>query len=145
MDFCRQCMNCYCFSCWACTNSIFINCWQTLESCGFSYLYCLACSWAFCAPVCIDCQIGSCEAAKNHCIKALKYCCLGCVLNFLLPVDGINNCFKTCGKICGEDKLLRHQCELIEHSQSYGKLVIKFFGVELDDQPVNLMRTVYQP
>lgn len=129
MNFCRQCVNCYCCSYWACSNSIFINCWQALESCGFSYLYCSACFWALCAPICIDCEIGSGQTAISHCIKALKYCCLGCALNCMLPADCINNCFKICGKNCGEDKLVVHQYELIEHAQTYGKSVIQFFGV----------------
>ncbi len=107
MDFCKHCLNCYCCSYQACVTSQSIDNWHATEACGFGCLYCYACCWTLCAPLCIDCKLGDFGVGIDHFGKGCKFFILSCCLRCVAPLDGLYNCFRICGYICGEDKLVK--------------------------------------
>lgn len=101
MNCCIHCLNCYCFSFQAFIVSQCIDNWHALEACGLGCLFTYACCWTLCAPLCIDCELGSRLRACNHFLKGCKYFLMGCSLNFVSTLDGLCNCYRICGRTCG--------------------------------------------
>lgn len=63
MDFLKKCCQCYFCSYAACNTAMCIDQWHSIEACGLSSLYCNACCWTLCAPLCIDCKLGDTSKA----------------------------------------------------------------------------------
>lgn len=101
MDFLKKCCNCYMCSYKAYGVALCIDTWHSCEACGLAYLFCDACCWTLCAPLCIDCKMGDVGKAMESCSKAIKYCIFACALNCAGCCDGCYNCFKIISQVCG--------------------------------------------
>lgn len=58
MEAIKKCCNCCCCSEKAYNVACCIDVWHAYEACGLAYLFCDACCWTLCAPICIDCKLG---------------------------------------------------------------------------------------
>ena len=114
-------LQCLCCPTHACGRACCIDQWHGMEACGLSYVYCDACCWALCAPICLDLKLGDAGKAGENCIKSLKYCLFACALDFVAPVDGIYNCVKVIGTICGSG--LKGNKDIMENTQWLNKMI----------------------
>jgi hypothetical protein len=98
----KKICQCWCFSSSAYNVAFCIDYWHSVEACGLAYLYCDACYWSLCAPLCIDCKLGETAQASENCCKGLKYCLFSCALSCVGCVDGCYNCIQIIKLACGE-------------------------------------------
>lgn len=108
-------LQCLCIPCDAFSRACCIDCWHGYEACGLSYLYCGACYWSLCAPICIEMKCGDSGKAMEHCSKSLRYCAFSCVLECVACCDGLYNCVKVIGTICGSG--FKGNKDLMENTQ----------------------------
>ena len=105
---------CCCLN-WACEVACCIDNWHGCEACGLSQLYCMACCWTACSPICIDLKCGDFGKACENCVKGLKYCLFSCALDVVGCCDGIYNCIKVCGIIC--DSGIKGHKDMMQNTQ----------------------------
>ena len=123
MDFLKKCCNCYCCSYQACGVACCIDTWHSMEACGLAYLFCSACCWTLCAPLCIDCKLGDGGKAMENFSRGIKYCVFACALNCAGCCDGLYNCIQIISQVCGEDKLVTSYAELTKNTEFIGNKV----------------------
>jgi hypothetical protein len=96
----KKVLQCLCLTGTAYNTAMCIDSWHSCEACGLAYLYCDACYWTLCSPICIDCKLGDFGKACDNCMKSLKYCLFACALNIAGCVDGCYNCVMVIKTIC---------------------------------------------
>ena len=101
MNFINKLCVCLCCHECACCVAQCIDMWAACEACGLAYLSCGNCCWTVFAPLCHNCNLGSCGEALPHCSKGIKYCLYACVLDCVAPIDGCYACVKYIIDICG--------------------------------------------
>ena len=111
----QKVLQCLCLPCWGCYEAECIDQWHGCEACGLCYLYCDACAWTLCAPICIECKCGDCGKAGDNCLKSLKYCAFACALDCVAWIDGLYNCGNLVCKTC-KDGVTGHK-DLLENSR----------------------------
>ena len=108
-------LQCWCFHQNAYNVAACIDYWHAQEACGLSSLYCDACCWTLCAPICIDCKCGDKDKACDNCMKSLKYCGFSCALQCVACIDGCYNCGKVICIAC--DTGINSHKQLMENTQ----------------------------
>lgn len=98
----KKCCQCYFCSYKACSVACCVDCWHAMEACGLAYLYCDACCWTLCSPICIDCKCGETDKSMDNFVKGLKYCVFACALECVGVCDGCYNCFQVAKLACGD-------------------------------------------
>lgn len=85
---------CVCIFCSqaACFAGCVYDSWGSIQACFQSELNCMGCCWTIFYPVCADCKLGDTDAGIKKCTLGIKYCLLGCGLDFVAPCDGCINC-----------------------------------------------------
>ena len=63
-------LQCLCLTGTAFNTACCIDEWHACEACGLAYLYCDACYWTLCSPICIECKLGDTGKACENCSKA---------------------------------------------------------------------------
>lgn len=53
MEFLKKCGQCCCYSQGTCNCACFVDCWWATEAQGLAGLYCCACCWTVCSPLCL--------------------------------------------------------------------------------------------
>lgn len=138
-DFLKKCCQCYCFSGCACNVASCIDQWHSIEACGLASLYCNACCWTLCAPLCIDCKLGESGPAFDNCAKGLKYCLFSCALCIAACVDGCYNCIKVIQISCGEG--VKSYNDLLKNVEFMEKKVKEGLGLETGNEPIHSLET----
>ncbi len=123
MDFCKKCCNWYYMSQTACGVAQCIDNWHAIEACGLAYLFCSACCWTLCAPICIDCALGDGGKAMENLVKGIKYCVFACALDCVGCCDGIYNCFQITSQVWSDNKLVTSYADLTKHTEFFGNKV----------------------
>jgi len=144
MDFCKKCCNWYCCAQQACGVAQCIDGWHAIEACGLSYLFCQACCWTLCAPLCIDCTLGDGGKAMENCTKGIKYCIFACALDCVAGFDGCYNCWMITNQVCFENKLVTTFADLTKNAEFFGNKVKEALGIETGNEPLKSMGT-FQP
>ena len=134
-DFLKKCCQCYWFSGCACNVASCIDQWHSIEACGLSQLYCSACCWTLCAPICIDCKCGESGPAMDNCVKGLKYCLFSCALCIAACVDGCYNCIKVIQIACGDG--VKSYADLLKNVEFMEQKVREGLGLETGNEPLH--------
>lgn len=138
-DICKKVLQCLCLTGTAYNVGMCIDCWHGTEACGLAYLYCDACYWTLCSPICIDLKIGDTGKACENCSKGLKYCLFSCALNMVGCVDGCYNCIMVIKTIC--DTGIKGYADMTKNTQFLHDKVKNCLGLETGNEPLRSMGT----
>ena len=139
MDFLKKCCQCYCFSQTAYNTAYCVDYWHAVEACGLANLYCEACCWTLCAPLCIDCKCGDTGKACENCSKCFKYCLFSCALNCVGCCDGCYNCIQIIKLACSEG--VKGYADLTKNTEWLAVKVKDALGLETGPEPLKSMGT----
>jgi hypothetical protein len=140
MDFLKKCCQCYWCGYAACNTAMCIDQWHSIEACGLAYLYCDACCWTLCAPLCIDCKLGETGKACENCTRGIKYCAFSCALSCVGCCDGLYNCFQVIKVACGEGGV-KGFADLTKNTEFIANKVKEALGLETSNEPLRSMGT----
>ena len=132
-------LQCLCLTGTAYNAAYCIDYWHACEACGLAYLYCDACCWTLCAPVCIECKLGDAGAACSNCSKGLRYCLFSCALDFVSCADGCINCVKVIGIIC--DTGIKGYSDITKNTKFCHDKIKDCLGLETGNEPLKSMAT----
>ena len=132
-------LQCLCLTGTAYNTAYCIDTWHACEACGLAYLYCDACCWTMCSPICIECKCGDMSAACSNCSKGLRYCLFSCALDMVACADGCINCVKVIGIIC--DTGIKGHADLRKNTRFCHDKVKDCLGLETGNEPLKSMET----
>lgn len=142
MSTCAKVLQCLCLTGTAFNAACCIDQWHGCEACGLAYLYCDACWWTLCSPICINLTLGDTGKACDNCAKGGKYCLFACALDAVGCVDGCYNCIKVIGIIC--ESGIKGYADILKNTQWLHNKVKDCLGLETGNEPLRSMGT-YTP
>lgn len=138
-EVCKKILQCLCLTGTAYNVAFCIDCWHAYEACGLAYLYCDACWWTLCSPICIDLKLGEAGKALENCSKGLKYCLFSCALECAGCIDGCYNCIQVIKIIC--DGGIKGYADMTKNTQFIHDKVKNCLGLETGNEPLRSMGT----